>query len=219
LKTRVVPIHCTALTGRNLLEIDDKIRRSPNSRKMSQHTPHASSLAGVAYDAAAPLNKEVRERLASTTLGEFLAARPASDTPVVTLDIDDSVGHAMEVLSADSAPTPRLAWRLRGCTLLNCSGFDADASQTLTRHRISSAPVLESAEAGGDTQRAPYFGFLDAASVIAAFFKGACARRMLSAFSHANSWSRRRLHEAAGAFRPPGGTRRVDASTSPHFHR
>lgn len=62
---------------------------------MSQHT---SSLAGVAYDAAAPLNKEVRARLASTTLGEFLAARPASGTPVITLDVDDSVGHAMEVM-------------------------------------------------------------------------------------------------------------------------
>ena len=66
---------------------------------MSQHPQHASSLAGVAYDATAPLNKEVRALMANTTLGEFLAARPASSTPVVTLDVDDSVGHAMDVSS------------------------------------------------------------------------------------------------------------------------
>ena len=64
---------------------------------MSQHTQHASSLAGVAYDAAAPLNTEVRAAMAGTTLAEFLAARATTGAPVVTLDVDDSVGHAMEV--------------------------------------------------------------------------------------------------------------------------
>ena len=60
---------------------------------------HASSLAGVAYDAATPLNEEVRGLMVRTSLADFLAARPSSGAPVVTLDVDDSVGHAMEVSS------------------------------------------------------------------------------------------------------------------------
>jgi hypothetical protein len=64
---------------------------------MSEHVQHASPLAGVAYDAAAPVNKEVRDLMAATSLADFLAARPTSGAPVVTLDVDDSVGHAMEV--------------------------------------------------------------------------------------------------------------------------
>lgn len=59
-------------------------------------THHASSLAGVAYDASAPVNSEVRALFSRTTLADFLAARPSSGAPVVTLDVEDSVGHAME---------------------------------------------------------------------------------------------------------------------------
>ena len=122
---------------------------------MSQH---ASPLAGVAYDASVPLNKAVRSRMASSTLGEFLAARPGSGTPVITLDVDDSIGHAMEVS--------------RGGAQLLVQALTVMLWQTLARHRISSAPVLESAEAGGDTQRAPFYGFFDVPTAMNAFFKG-----------------------------------------------
>jgi hypothetical protein len=67
---------------------------------MSQHTQHSSPLAGIAYDAAKPLNAEVRAAMARTTLAEFLAARSTTGASVVTLDVDDSVGHAMEVSSS-----------------------------------------------------------------------------------------------------------------------
>ena len=44
-------------------------------------------------------------------------------------------------------------------------------AQTLARYRISAAPVLESTESG--TQQAPFYGFLDVPTVMAAFLKGA----------------------------------------------
>ena len=84
---------------------------------MSQHTQHASPLAGVAYDAAAPLNAEVRAAMARNTLVEFLAARSTTVAPVVTLDVNDSVGHAMEVSMRAVCPLVSSSLTLLGIRL------------------------------------------------------------------------------------------------------
>ena len=129
---------------------------------MSQHTQHASSLAGVAYDAAAPLNAEVRDAMERTTLAEFLAARSTTGAPVVTLDVDDSVGHAMEVSF--------------GGQLVCLLTLTSILAQTLARYRISAAPVLESTESGAGVRQAPFYGFLDVPTVMDAFLKGALSK-------------------------------------------
>jgi hypothetical protein len=63
---------------------------------------HASPLASVSYDASAPLNAAVRAAADATTLAQFLDARPRPGRPV-TLDVDATVGDAMEVRRARHA--------------------------------------------------------------------------------------------------------------------
>ena len=57
---------------------------------------HASPVASVAYDADAALNKEVREAMATTTLGAFLEERGTAAQPV-TLASDDFIFNGSQI--------------------------------------------------------------------------------------------------------------------------
>jgi hypothetical protein len=130
---------------------------------------HASSLASVSYDASAPLNADVRAGLTATTLAQFLEERPRSGRPI-TLDVDATVGDAMEVRwRAQRSAALRRRDAMRGRFFLGFHG--TRAAQVLARNRISSAPVLSASGAVA----APFYGFVDVPTVIAAFFKGASA--------------------------------------------
>ena len=122
--------HWKKTTGPFLEVGDHYAPPPPDAREMSQHMAHAPSIAGVVYDASTPLNKVVRARMASTTLGEFLGQRAASSTPVITLEVDDSVGHAMEVRARSSqvAAVARVAFGLCSAEIGACRPSRATAS-------------------------------------------------------------------------------------------
>jgi hypothetical protein len=60
-------------------------------------TPAHSPLAATVYDAAAPVNAAVRAALERTSLAEVLSGKAGAAAKPVTLDVDATVGDAMEV--------------------------------------------------------------------------------------------------------------------------
>ena len=102
---------------------------------------HASPVASVAYDADAALNKEVREAMATTTLGAFLEERGTAAQPV-TLASDDTVGYAMEARARDTRAIraqatrgPRRLHRGRNTPLTPRRGRRADGAHRRAHRR------------------------------------------------------------------------------------